>query len=110
VNRAQEHDLFTSFSTWHAYLEEHLVVPFMVTVVEAQRGPVQQGEQVKVTRISMLDETVGTVVRVRLKRRVYHLPLCELRAMDATAEIQQLIYDYAVWFTHHSSIYARYPR
>jgi hypothetical protein len=109
VNRAEAHDLFTAFDTWHAYLQEHLVFPFVATVVEAQRGPVPQGAQVAVTGISLLDDTAGTIVRAKLKRRVYHFPLRELRATNAPAEIQQLIHDYAIWFIHHSSVYARSP-
>jgi hypothetical protein len=125
VNRGEAHDLFTTFETWHAYLQEHLVFPFVAMVVESQRGPVPQGAQVKVTGISLLDDTVGTVVRTRLisplddntdmidrtrpKRRVYHFPLCELRAMNAPAEMQQLIDDYAIWFTYHSHVYAHSP-
>jgi len=110
VNRAEAHDLFASFRTWHAYLEEHLVVPFVATVVAEQRGPVHQGDQVTVTGIIFLDETWGTIARVRVKRRVYHLPSCDLQATHGTAENRQLIHDYAVWFTHRSSVYARLPR
>ena len=110
VNRAEAHDLFAAFRTWHAYLQEHLVVPFVATVVADQRGPVHQGEQVTVTGIIFLDETWGTIVRVRQKRRVYHLPLCDLRVTHGAAENQQLIHDYAVWFTRRSSVYARLPR
>jgi hypothetical protein len=110
VNRAEAHDLLTSFRTWHAYLEEHLVVPFVATVVADQRGPVHLGDQVTVTGILFLDETWGTIVKVRQKRRVYHLPLCDLRATNGTAESQQLIQDYAVWFTRRSLVSARLLR
>lgn len=110
VNRAEAHNLFASFRIWHAYLEEHLVVPFVATVVTDQRGPVHQGDQVTVTGIIFLDETWGTIVKVRHKRRVYHLPLCDLGATNGAAEIQQFVQDYAVWFTRRSSVYARLPR
>lgn len=109
VYRTEEHDLFAPFRAWHAYLEEHLAVPVVVSVVEHQRGPVPQGAQVTVTGISLLDETWGTIVRVRYQRKVYHLPLCDLRAIQAPDEIQQLIQDYAVWFTRRSSVSARLP-
>lgn len=115
VNRASEHDRFTALRTWHAYLEEHLMVPFLAKVVEAQRGPVPQGVQVKVTGINILDDSAGTIVRTRLirtelKRRVYYFPLCDLRAINVPIEIQQLVDDYAKWFIHHDYIYARRPR
>jgi hypothetical protein len=109
VNRGEAHDLFTSYDTWRAYLQEHLVFPFVATVVEAQRGPVPQGAQVTVTGISLVDDTMGIIVRSRLKRRVYHFPLCELRSTMVSAEMQQLIEDYAKWFRRYLSIYARSP-
>jgi Calcium binding len=109
VNRAQAHDLITVSETWHAYLQEHLTFPFVATVSESQHGPVPQGAQVNVTGISLLDDSAGTIARARLGRRVYHFPLWELRATNAPAELQQLIYDYAIWFIHHSYVYARSP-
>lgn len=109
VNREEQHDFMTSLRVWHAYLEEHLVVPFAATVIQDQRGPVKQGDQVTVTGISLLDETHGTIVRVRQKRRVYHHPLRDIRATNASDEVAQLIDDYAVWSGHYSVIYARLP-
>src|ERR1700681_3288182 len=38
VYRTEERDLFAPFRAWHAYLEEHLAVPFVASVVEHQRG------------------------------------------------------------------------
>ena len=100
VNRAQGHDEFAVFQTWHAYLEEHLVVPFAATVAEYQRGPVRQGDRVTVMGITFLDETYGTIVAVKHKHGVYELPLCDLKAPNADTEIQQLVDDYAVWFAN----------
>ncbi len=109
VNREEKHDFFSSLRVWHAYLEEHLAVPFMATVVEYQRGPVKQGDEVKVIGMSILDDTSGTIVKVRQKRRVYHLPLHDIQATNAPAEIAQLIEDYAVWFVRYPHLFARYP-
>ena len=107
VNRAETHDLFAFYEIWHAYLQEHLIFPFVATVVEDQRGPVSQGTQVIVTGISLVDDTTGIIVRTRLKRRVYHFPLCDLRTTNAADENQQLINDYAIWFTYHFHVYAQ---
>jgi Calcium binding len=99
VKRTVDHELFAPDRTWHAYLEEHLVVPFVANVVEDLRGPVQQGEEGKVTNVFFLDETHGTIVSFRQKRRLYHLPLYALQAPSADAQTQQLINDYAIWFS-----------
>ena len=109
VNREEKHDFFSSLRVWHAYLEEHLEVPFVVTVIQYQRGPVKQGDEVKVIGISILDDTYGTIVKVRQKRRVSHLPLRDVRATNAPAETEQLIEDYAVWFARYPTLFARYP-
>ena len=100
VNRAQDHDKFAVFRTWHAYLEDHLVFPFTAKVVEYQRGPVRQGARVKVLDITFLDETYGTIVAVKHKNGVNELPLCDLKATGADAETQKLVEDYAVWFAN----------
>ena len=100
VNRAQGHDEFAVFRTWHAYLEEHLVFPFAAIVEEYQRGPVRQGSQVTVLAITFLDETYGTVVTVKHKNGVHELPLCDLKATQADAQTRHLVDDYAVWFAN----------
>ena len=109
VNHARVHNLFIFYKIWQTYLQEHLTFPFVATVVEAQRGPIPQNAEVIVTGISMVDDTVGIVVRIRIKRRVYHIPLCELQATDAATELKQLIKDYTIWFHRYDSIYAHSP-
>jgi hypothetical protein len=100
VNRAKSHDEFAVFRTWHAYLEEHLVLPFAATVEEYQRGPVRQGARVTVLAVTFLDETYGTIVTVKHKNGVNELPLCDLKATGADVETRQLVEDYAVWFAN----------
>ncbi len=100
VNRAQGHDEFAVFRTWHTYLEEHLVFPFAAIVEEYQRGPVRQGARITVLAITFLDETYGTIVAVKHKNGVNELPLCDLKATQANTETRQLIEDYGVWFAN----------
>ncbi len=87
-------------------------MPFVATVREVgERGPVPQGTQVNVTGISLVDDTWGIIVRGRLLPSLYleyHFPLCQL-STEASAQTEQLIRDYALWFVNHSRIYARYP-
>jgi len=100
VNRAAGHNELAVFRAWHAYLEEHLVFPFVATVVEYQRGPVRQGARVTVLAVTFLDETYGTIVAVKHKHGVNELPLCDLKATEADAGTRQLVEDYAVWFAN----------
>lgn len=107
LRQAEGQDLFAPSRAWHAYLQEHLEVPFTALVNQDLHGPVPQGSHVTVTGISLLDETYGTIVRIRLKRRVYHFPLCHVQATAASAQVEQLIVDYATWFVRHTSLSAR---
>src|SRR6266567_2211693 len=100
VNRAKGHNELAVFRAWHAYLEERLVFPFVATVEEYQRGPVRQGARVTVRAITFLDETYGTIVKVKHKHGVNELPLCDLKATEADTETRQLVEDYAVWFAN----------
>lgn len=100
MNRAEGHNEFSAFRAWHAYLEEHLVLPFAATVEEYQRGPIRQGARVTVLAITFLDETYGTIVSVKHKHGLNELPLCDLKAPEADAETRQLVEDYAVWFAN----------
>ena len=100
VNRAEGHNAFAAFRSWHAYLEQHLVFPFAARVEEYQRGPVGQGARVTVLAVTFLDETYGTIVAVKHKNGVNELPLCDLKATEAAVETRQLVEDYAVWFAN----------
>ncbi len=100
VNRAEDDDDYSILRIWHAYLEEHLVVPFAATVAEYQCGPVRQGDRVGVMGVTGLDESYGTIVGVKHKHGVYELPLSDLKATEADAQTRQLVDDYAVWFAN----------
>src|SRR5947209_7170010 len=41
------------------------------------------------------------IAAVKHKHGVHELPLCDLKATEADAEICQLVDDYAVWFANH---------
>jgi len=50
--------------------------------------------------ISELEDLYGTLVHVKYKREIYELPLCDLKALDADTQTEQLVDDYAVWFAN----------
>ncbi len=100
VNRAQRGDEDAVLQVWHAYLEEHLRLPFGARVAQSQRGPVRQGEQVTVMGVTFLDESYGTIVAIKHPRGVIELPLYDLDATSGDAATQQLVADYGVWFAN----------
>lgn len=86
---------------WEGYLEEHLTFPFEAEVDEFQsRGPIQAGDQVRVTGVSMEDEMYGIIADVKLGRRKYAFPLADLEVLDLQSPNYQIIRDYRVWFAN----------
>jgi hypothetical protein len=86
---------------WEEYLTEHLSFPFEAEVDEAQdRGPLRDGDRLKVTGISLLDELYGVIVDVWRGRRKYAFHLCDLAVVDERSPNHQLVKDYRVWFAN----------
>jgi len=101
VNSAQDRKELTVLRTWHAYLKEHLKVPFRAVVEEYDEpGPIREGDRVTVMRIMRLDNSYGTIVAVKHKSGSHQFPLCDLKAPDADTQTEQLVDDYAVWFAN----------
>jgi len=86
---------------WEDYLNERLDFPFEAEAAEFQeRGPLQAGDRVKVTGINLVDDLYGVIVDLRVGRRKYAFPLCDLEVTDARSPNDQLVQDYAVWFAN----------
>ena len=94
-------DDWAAFKAWSEYLETRLAFSFEAQVTEWQeRGPLQAGDQVKVLGIRDVEDLYGVLVDIRVGRRKYVFPLCDLKAMDASSLNYQLTDDYAVWFAN----------
>ena len=65
-----------ALDAWEEHLRKSLVFPFEAEVAEYQdRGPLQAGDRVKVTNISLVDDLYGIIVDLRRGRRKYAFPL-----------------------------------
>ena len=94
-------DTIAALKAWVDYLEEHLAFPFEAEIDEYQsRGPLQAGDRVKVTGIGLVDDLYGLIVDLRLGRRKYAFPLCDLEVIDKRSPQYQLVHDYRVWFAN----------
>jgi hypothetical protein len=94
-------DEMAALHAWEDHLSHHLVFPFEAQVSEYQdRGPLQVGNRVKVTGISLVDDLYGIIVDLRHGRRKYAFPLCNLEVVDERSPNHQLVYDYAAWFAN----------
>jgi hypothetical protein len=98
---AEDDNDWEGFGAWEEYLEKRLVFPFLAEVSEWQeRGPLQAGDKVKVIKILDIEYLYGILVDIRIGRRKYVFPLCDLEAVDKESLNYQLTDDYAVWFAN----------
>ena len=95
-------DDLDEFGAWEEHLEKKLRYPFEAVIAEEQeRGPLRGGDKVSVTgNAEATDEMYGIIVDVRVGKRNYALPLCDLKAIDKKSPNYQLVKDYAVWFAN----------
>jgi hypothetical protein len=49
----------------------------------------------------MEDDSYGVIVDVRLGRRKYAFPLCNLEVADTESPNYRIVHDYRVWFANH---------
>ncbi|MBM3130655.1 MAG: hypothetical protein FJ009_18750 [Chloroflexi bacterium] len=90
------------FGAWEEHLEKNLRFPFEAVIAESQeRGPLRGGDKVIVTgNANATDEMYGIIVDLKMGRRKYAFPLCDLEATDKESANYQLVKDYAVWFAN----------
>jgi hypothetical protein len=94
-------DSLTYLHTWEEHLEQALRFPFEARVAEMlRRGPVQVGDVVTILGIADVDDLYGILADVRLDRRSYMLPLCDLEAINPSSSNYQPLKDYVVWFAN----------
>jgi hypothetical protein len=96
-----EDDDVAAVEAWEAYLEQRLDFPFEAEVAEYQdRGPLQAGDRVTVTGISLADDHYGIIVSLRHGRQRYDFPLCDLEVSDKDSPNYQHVDDYSAWFAN----------
>ncbi len=94
-------DVWDAHKRWENHLRQVLQFPFDAEIHAAHpRGPLQPGDRVRVHDISLLDDSHGVIVKIRLSRRRYDHPLYQLRPVDKNDPNYQIIDDYATWFAN----------
>jgi hypothetical protein len=95
-------DHWAVFKAWDKHLRQVLKFPFEAEVSELlMRGPLRIGDRVRVQEIVDVDDaSYGIIVKLKLGRKTYHFPLCDLQAIDERSSNYQIIQDYAVWFAN----------
>ncbi len=86
---------------WFNHLEKNLTFPFEAKLTEYDfYGPIRAGDTIRVIALNEVFEDYGILVDVKKDRKIYQLPLADLRAKDNWAPQYQAIKDYAVWFAN----------
>jgi len=94
-------DPWEAMEAWGKYLKETLTFPFDAKVSEFQeRGPLAEGDEVRVLAVEDVDELLGVVVRIKRGWRKRVFPLCDLEAMSRKSPARLPVKDYCVWFAN----------
>ena len=95
-------DDLDEFGAWEEHLEKNMRYPFEAVIAELlERGPLHVGDKVVVTgNADATDEKYGIIVDVRVGRRKYAFPLCDLEVTDKKSPNYHLVKDYAIWFAN----------
>jgi hypothetical protein len=98
---ADAQDAEDEIEIWNRHLTRVLVFPFEAKVSEVQeRGPLDDGDLVKVHGIAEADDLYGILVDVKYGRRHFVLPLCDLTVRDRKSANHTPVHDYCVWFAN----------
>ncbi|HMA84238.1 MAG TPA: calcium-binding protein [Desulfosalsimonadaceae bacterium] len=89
-----------AFDAWEQYCRKHLSYPFEAEVEPLSKGPFNAGDRIRVHAVEGAYDLYGVIVKVRLGRKVFHLPLVEVRVMDNQSDNFKIIDSYRDWFAN----------
>ena len=89
-----------AFDAWAKYCRKHLSFPFEAEVEPLSKGPFNAGDRIRVHAVEGAYDLYGVIVKVRLGRKVFHLPLGEVRVMDKQSDNYKIIDSYWDWFAN----------
>ena len=88
-----------AFNAWEKYLTENLSFPFDAEICEYQdSGLLKQGDKIRIHGITGNEDPYGVIAKIKLGRKVFHFPLCDIEALDKTSANGQLLNTYRDWF------------
>jgi hypothetical protein len=88
-----------ALSAWAGHLAQNLEFPFAAEVANyREQGPLQEGDEVDVRRISLVNDKHGVIVGVRFRNLQYDIPLYDLELVDEMSANYQMVDDYAAWW------------
>jgi len=101
INSAESFKEWDALKAWKKYLDKNLQFPFETFIHEYQeRGPLSQGDKLKVFRIELVDDHYGIIVGCRKERKRYDFPLVDLKVTEEKSINADIIQAYRTWFAN----------
>ena len=101
INSAESFKEWDASKAWEKYLEENLQFPFETLIHEYQeRGPLNEGDKLKVFGIELVDDHYGIIVACRKERKRYDFPLVDLKVTEKKSINSNIIEAYRTWFAN----------
>ncbi len=101
VNSAESFNELDVLKAWKNHLEKNLQFPFKTVVNEYQsKGPLDQGDLLKVFGIELIDDLYGVIVACRRSRKRYDFPLLDLKVIKENSENAKQVQAYRTWFAN----------
>ena len=101
INSAESYKEWDALKAWEKYLEKNLQFPFVTFIHETWgRGPLNEGDILKVFGIELADDHYGIIVACRKGRKRYDFPLADLKVTEKKSINSDIIQAYRTWFAN----------
>ena len=101
INSAESFKGWDVLKAWEKYLVKNLQFPFETVIHEYQgRGPLNEGDKLKVFGIELVDDHYGIIVACRKERKRYDFPLVDLKVTEKKSINSNIIEAYRTWFAN----------
>ena len=101
INSAESFKEWDALKAWEKYLEKNLQFPFETFIHENWgRGPLNEGDILKVFGIELANDHYGIIVACRKGRKSYDFPLVDLKIAEKKSINSDIIEAYQTWFAN----------
>ena len=101
LGKVKRHNEMKCLEMWDKHLDENLSFPIQAIVDESEDDwLIKSGDVLTIKSLSNIVDMYGIIAKVKLERKTYEYPLCDLEVTDEKSLDDQLINDYRIWFAN----------
>ena len=101
LGEVKRHNEMKCLEMWDKHLDENLSFPIQAIVDESEDDwLIKSGDVLTIKSLSNIVDMYGIITKVKLERKTYEYPLCDLEVLDKKSKDYQLINDYRIWFAN----------